>query len=270
MSMSDIQNIKDYYDNIVVVKLKGFIYGNERVERAWEEMSNWLFQSPSNILEIGCGIGDLSWRISKKYPNASVLGFDISENSIKIANQLYGKENVSFIQADNISLLPHTASRYDLIFLVDVFEHIPVGLRVNLYNFIKVSLNKYGTVFVSCPTVSHQNWLKQNKPDELQPIDEDITINEIIEFSSQINRSLLFYKEVSVWNSGDYLHVVLGCWPERFRYSDRKPMLPNSKITKYIWNKFLKLSEKRAIKMKLNYVKAKLGDEMFNTLNLKK
>ena len=105
--MKDLQEIKEYYDNHVFKKLQGFIYGNERVERAWEEMNSWIFKTPLNILEIGCGIGDMSWRISQKYPNASVLGFDISENSIKIANKLFAEKNLHFIQADDILLLHH-------------------------------------------------------------------------------------------------------------------------------------------------------------------
>jgi SAM-dependent methyltransferase len=213
--MVDISIVKSYYDNNVLGKIRGFVEGNMRVELAWDEINKWVLSPPSNILEIGCGIGDLTWRMSKQYPESKVTGFDVSEKSIDIAQKLFQNNNLIFHVADDINILNVNDEKFDLIYLVDVYEHIPVGSRENLFNFFAQRLSEKGIIFLSCPTISHQNWLKENKPDGLQPIDENVSISDIIEISMAIDRKILLFKEVSVWHSGDYFHAVLGEWKTR-------------------------------------------------------
>jgi SAM-dependent methyltransferase len=205
----EIEKVKEYYDKNVIGKLKGFVYGNKRVEIAWVEIHKWL-SNPSNILEIGCGIGDISWRLSERYPAAQVLGFDVSTKSIDIAKCLFKCKNILFLQADDISGLETDARKFDVIVMMDVYEHIPIDLRENIFEFIRANTSEESILFISCPTVAHQNYLKKNSPSGIQPVDEDITIKEVVEVAEKTGLPLLFYKEVSVWNSGDYLHAVFG------------------------------------------------------------
>jgi len=54
-------------------------------------------EEPKNILEIGCGTGFLTQEIQKKYPNANILGIDISKDMIDACRQKFiGYQNLYF------------------------------------------------------------------------------------------------------------------------------------------------------------------------------
>jgi SAM-dependent methyltransferase len=209
--MKILDDVKAYYDKHSVGKLRDFVNGNARVDRAWHTIQNWGPESPKKVLEIGCGIGTLSWLASGAWPEAEVHGVDISEQSILIANALFKRTNLTFSSHESLDeIIKDPSTKYDFIFLVDVYEHITKNDRQHFFNFFKEYLSETGLLFLSCPTINHQNWLKENKPEGLQPIDEDISIKEIMEISEVIHRNLILYKEVSVWHTGDYLHAVIG------------------------------------------------------------
>ncbi|MBN9351781.1 MAG: methyltransferase domain-containing protein [Chitinophagaceae bacterium] len=264
---TEIRDIKEYYDKNVIGKLKGFVYGNPRVERAWQEVNNWIMSPPKQILEIGCGIGDISYRISQKFPEATVVGFDVSERSINIANQIFQSPNLRFVLADDISLIKGSEAKYDIIYMIDVFEHIPVEVRSNLYAYVKNNLKEDGFVFFSCPTVAHQEFLRKNNPGGLQPIDEDITIETVLEFSNQTQVPLVFYKEVSVWNKGDYLHAVLA--KRKYApFSDK--VIPRQKtIKRLLYEKYLKVDkhlDQKEVNDRLRLIREKVGEEVYSSV----
>ncbi|MBW7840531.1 MAG: class I SAM-dependent methyltransferase [Chitinophagaceae bacterium] len=202
--------IKKFYDEATIRKLSGFIYGNNRVEYAWQTLNSLFGQNKfNNILEIGSGIGEICHRIKTKFSNARVTGFDISVESIEISEKLFGGPLLTFKRADSISELElEDQSKFDLIFLMDVFEHIPLDERKPLSDFIRKHISEKGFLFFSCPTPQHLSYLKRNIPSEIQPVDEDITLDVLIQFSKDCNLRLVYYKEISVWRAGDYLHVV--------------------------------------------------------------
>jgi cyclopropane fatty-acyl-phospholipid synthase-like methyltransferase len=207
LKMATAEDIKNYYDAHSLEKVGGFINGNERIERAWETMVHHVKQTKRS-LEVGCGIGDICWRMSKQWKDSEVIGIDISDKSIEFATRLFGSEKVKFIQG---VLEPGTLKgKFDLIVLMDVFEHIEARQRHILYSAIKDLLSDEGVVFLSFPTPKFLGWLKINSPQHIQPVDEDITIETIVEFGKATGRDVLLYKEVSVWYRGDYAHTVLG------------------------------------------------------------
>lgn len=264
---AEINLVKEYYDIHVIGKLRGYVYGNERVERAYSEILSWIKQKPLNIIEIGCGVGDIIYRMAQKYPKANCIGFDVSPKSIEIAKSIFGKENLRFILADDISLVESVNQKFDLIFLIDVFEHIPVGLRENIFKFIKNTISETGIVFMSCPTIAHQNYLRKNNPNGLQPIDEDISIEDFLTFSKNTSLPILKFKEVSVWNAGDYSHVVFGK-RNYAPYSD-KPSLRQKGIKTLIYEKIFKREGKLKeieLKEKLNLLKSTLDPEIYKAI----
>lgn len=219
MNIQKTHEVKRYYDENVVNKINGFINTNQRVERAWITLTENVTKA-NRVLEIGCGIGDICWRINSHYQNAEVVGIDISQKSIEIANKLFGSDRISFregaLNADK------EMGKFDLILLMDVFEHIETGDRQELYQSIKTLLNPQGKIFLSCPTPRHLDFLRKNHPGAIQPIDENITIEILLEFGKATNTSLLMYKEVSVWATGDYFHAILGSYGDWVSGSDSR------------------------------------------------
>lgn len=205
-----MEKIKEYYDEATFRKLQGFIYQNKRVQYAWTTLKSILnYIKPKRILEIGCGIGDVAWRLASELPEARVVGFDISGRSIDMASQLFMLPNLSFVQNDYIADVKFSdADKFDIIFLMDVYEHIPACDKPALHKFISQNIAKNGFLFLSCPTPQHLHYLKINNPSEIQPVDEDITLTLLMSLAEETLLRMVLYKEVSVWHAGDYFHAI--------------------------------------------------------------
>lgn len=203
-----VQEIKAYYDAHVVGKLKGFVEGNARVERAWETIVRWAPHQPGRVLEVGCGIGDIAWRMMTTWPDAEVVGIDLSERSIATARTLFQAPRLKFTLGP---LEPGVAQgSFDLVVLMDVYEHIRVEERDKAHQALKLLRKPAGRIFLSFPTPRFQAFLRRERPHRLQPVDEDISFETISRLAHDISAEVLLYEQISVWHTGDYGHAVLG------------------------------------------------------------
>lgn len=84
---------------------------------------NW---EGKNVLEIGCGEGDLSSLMA--YHGAIVTAIDYSEEAINIANHKYNLQNVIFQCADYKKI----KNKYDRVVMQGVLEHMD-----NVYDTLK-------------------------------------------------------------------------------------------------------------------------------------
>lgn len=112
-----------------------------------------------NALDLGCGSGHYTEILANKYNNSKIVGVDISEEMIKIANR---KDNIEYV-VDNI--LNFKESNYDLVTSCCMFCH--ASTENELYNMIKVCYQqlKKGGKFVglssnTCLSVEHNNKIK--------------------------------------------------------------------------------------------------------------
>ena len=124
-------------------------------------MLDQQMQAGTCVLDAGCGTGQLSALLS--LANRSVLGIDLSESSIQIANSLKARLNlpgVTFMQADIFEVdLPQT--HFDYIFCNGVLHHTydPYGgfIRISTWlkpgGYIIIGLyNAYGRLFTKMKT----------------------------------------------------------------------------------------------------------------------
>jgi cyclopropane fatty-acyl-phospholipid synthase-like methyltransferase len=70
------------------------------------------------ILDFGCGLGDSFPLYKKKYPKATLRGFDISTQAIKICKQRFGSI-ASFDSGEVIDI-----QKVDVIIASNIFEHL--------------------------------------------------------------------------------------------------------------------------------------------------
>jgi hypothetical protein len=89
-------------------------------------------------------------------------------------------------------------------------EHIAVEDRPGLHEALADLLSDRSRIFLSFPTLRHQAWLRQYHTDQIQPVDEGISIDAILTLARDIQTETLLYQEVGVWHEGDYAHAVLG------------------------------------------------------------
>lgn len=202
-----LEHIQNFYDEHVTDKLAGFVDGNRRIEQAWATLEKWAPLKPERILEIGCGIGDISWRMSRLWPTSEVIGLDVSPRSLEIATKLFSSDRVSFLEGP---LEMNTLTgMFDLIVMMDVYEHVSVAERQSLHAILQTLLTERGRIFLSFPTPRHLAWLRQYQPEHIQPIDENIDLATISTLATNTQTHVLLYQEVGVWHEGDYAHVVL-------------------------------------------------------------
>ena len=124
--------------------------------RAWHvrrEIKNFFKSRDGqiNVLDAGCGFGQYSYFIAKKFRNSNVLGVDINEERIKESEKFAreeGIENLKFDIADLENL--NYEGSFDLILAVDVLEHIENDVKV-LKNFYR-ALKKDGLLIISTPS----------------------------------------------------------------------------------------------------------------------
>lgn len=78
--------------------------------------------NPASVCDVGCGAGEVLAQLQRRMPATTrFAGYDTSETAIAICR---AKSNgaLTFHHAD---FLTATAERYDLLLLLDVFEHVP-------------------------------------------------------------------------------------------------------------------------------------------------
>jgi len=102
--------------------------------------------SPVNILDFGCGIGNSSVYLSQYFPNAKIQAIDISEKSILLAKERNLK-NVDFHVFDGINI-DFDREFFDIVFISNVFHHIPHSKHIDLLHSLKAVLNQKGVLFL--------------------------------------------------------------------------------------------------------------------------
>jgi SAM-dependent methyltransferase len=114
-------------------------------------LSQWTDLAPRSILDAGCGRGDFSFYLARRFPRARVYGIDIDAARIgrnrTMAKQL-GLDNVTFQVADVVTT--RFPTKFDLIVSIDVLEHVPDQEQA-LRNLAD-QLTADGRVFYHIPT----------------------------------------------------------------------------------------------------------------------
>lgn len=92
--------------------------------------------APRSVLDFGCGVGAATpfWR--EFFPDAALLGVDVSARSLEVARQSYGSPEVQFqTLADRMP-----DGRRELAFCNGVFHHIPPAERAAALTYVYESL----------------------------------------------------------------------------------------------------------------------------------
>jgi cyclopropane fatty-acyl-phospholipid synthase-like methyltransferase len=201
------ENVVSYYDEHIKYKVNDYIIVNPRVEGAWNTIKKFAPQNTARILEVGCGMGNISNKMSQRWPNAKITGIDISTQSIQIAKKLFENDRLNFIES---ILTPETFNeQFDLIVFMDVYEHIAVTDRPAVHTALAKILRNKGKIILSVPTPANLKWSLINKPETMQPVDEHISFEVIGKLKADTGTEVILYELKNIWNVGDYAHIVL-------------------------------------------------------------
>jgi SAM-dependent methyltransferase len=103
-----------------------------------------LNRKPDGVLDFGCGIGSNIRHLITEFPDASVTGCDVSEKSLVIAAQNNPAARF-FLLGDSVE---PPAGKFDLVFIANVFHHVPPGQRADTLLFIKSLMTEAGDLFI--------------------------------------------------------------------------------------------------------------------------
>lgn len=224
------ERIREFYDNFSERLLADYVHGNPRVEAAIKHALRWISLDARRILDIGCGIGWSTWEIKRNRPHAFVLGVDLSPRAIKIARTLFKADNLHFavhdvIEDDDLNDLFEVP--YDAIVLIDVYEHVPKSARPRFHLLLDKALAPEGRVVLTFPSVLHQKYLQSCQPSGLQPVDEEVTLEDIAELEQDINGKVVHYAHVAIWHTNDYVHTVIERSPKYVETSRCSQQVPS-------------------------------------------
>jgi ubiquinone/menaquinone biosynthesis C-methylase UbiE len=83
-------------------------------------------RSGARVLEIGCGRGDFSLWLARKYPRADVTGVDFSDDAIAMASAKLSGHNLRLrFLVDDAENLNFPAETFDYIVSCECLEHVP-------------------------------------------------------------------------------------------------------------------------------------------------
>lgn len=108
-----------------------------------ELMKSRLSRPVHRVLEYGCGIGRNIPFLREAFPQAVVIGTDISRASLEMARR--EQPDVEFFEEDNPEL---DGGSFDLIFVAGVFHHVPVIERAKVSRLLFQRLELAGDLFI--------------------------------------------------------------------------------------------------------------------------
>ncbi len=111
------------------------------------------------VLDLGCGDGRLINELSGRFEHCRFVGVDYSPRAIAMAELYREHENAAFMAGTLESASLHRAS-YDLVTLIEVLEHIPIG---ETEEFVRDAFGMARPGGVLLVTVPHVNKPLQRK-----------------------------------------------------------------------------------------------------------
>lgn len=211
--MKSNASIQNFYDDFASRLLIDFYQGNARVVSALNFACGQLMRhGRRRVLDLGFGLGWSSFEFSRCLPDSKITALDLSPRLVELAKAMFGAaDNLSYACEDltDGNWSGRHESRYDSCVMLDVYEHIPTGERRYFHQALSSVLSDDAVVILSCPTPLHQEFLRNNKPEGLQPVDEDVTFDDLVILAQDIGGTLGHLEHKSIWASNDYFHAVI-------------------------------------------------------------
>ncbi|MFH1184748.1 MAG: class I SAM-dependent methyltransferase [Chloroflexota bacterium] len=199
-------SVRRFYDEFAGTLLRDYIRGNPRVDHQYGFLAEAVSPADQDILIIGCGLGHVGRFLAGKARAARIVACDLSGECIRLAGRLFRHPRVQYRVLD--VLTDPIDGLFDFIALPDVYEHIPAASRGALHERLGRALGTSGRIAVTGPTPGHQAMLRAGGG-ALQPVDEDVTLEDLRTFAGAVGGALTFYRMISVWRTNDYFHALI-------------------------------------------------------------
>ena len=154
----DVKKLKDTYNKIAKD------YTEDHAKDTWDDdfidfFSNELALG-ATILDLGCGPGTDTLKLSNKNKKLKIYGLDLSEELLKIASKRLPK--AVFSQGDMLDGLPYENEFFDGIFSKASLLHIPKDKLETVLKEITRILKKNGILHIAIKKGSGEKEVREN------------------------------------------------------------------------------------------------------------
>lgn len=196
----------EFYDDFISYQIQSGI--NDRIYTLYKRLCKYGFKKGEHILEIGCGIGCLSYLVARKAKNCVYEATDISPKSIEFAKAQPALSDILFQAADIVEYQTKKAP-FDKILLFDVLEHIPEEKHNLLFDKISSWMHEGSVLFINLPNPYYIDYCRQNEPESLQVIDQSIWLEKLAGNLTSSMLEINYLETYSIWVENDYQFMVV-------------------------------------------------------------
>jgi 2-polyprenyl-3-methyl-5-hydroxy-6-metoxy-1,4-benzoquinol methylase len=207
-SRPDADTIASFYDETLEQRLRDYVFGNDRIAAAVALSASLLDRSVTKVLEVGCGLGISAAELARGRDWLTVHAVDISPKTIAAAGQLFAGNDRLIFEVSDLREVPRLAP-YDLITMLDVYEHIPRSDWPAFNARIASALSRDGAIVVTVPSPWHQEYLARENPAGLQIVDETVRVEDLAALARDVDGHIMKLNVISIWNDNDYIHAVI-------------------------------------------------------------
>ncbi len=200
------KEVVEFYNNFKTSQQNTGI--NERLWFLYKRLQKLGLKSDSNVLELGCGIGAMTYLISKTVTKGTIESVDISTESIEFARQHHHKPNISHHAADVVEYKPKL-SKIDFVTLLDVIEHIPVERHPELFKNISSYINNETLLIINIPNPDYIEYDRKHNPEVLQIIDQPIHHDQLYKTLTESGLDMYYFEKYSIWVKDEYIFYVI-------------------------------------------------------------
>jgi SAM-dependent methyltransferase len=150
----------------------------------------------ARILDLGCGTGVMSAFMTHF---GTVTGIDYSEPAVRLASAMVPEASFS---AGSVVDAGFPSGGFDVISLFDVLEHVPNADRLEISIELGRLLAPDGTLIASTPHPHMTEWMRQQRRDLMQVVDEAVELRDVIELFSPLELTLTQYATYDVDRGG--------------------------------------------------------------------
>jgi trans-aconitate 2-methyltransferase len=195
-----------YYDNFISYQIKSGI--NDRIYGLYKRLCGLGISTNDTVLEIGCGIGTLTYLLSRKIKKGEIEAVDISPMSIGFAIKHLKRKNVSFKVSDILDFEPGNL-RFDKILLFDVLEHIPEKDHAAIFGKIGKWMDEDSMLLINLPNPDYIQFGRTNNPEALQEIDNPVFLNQLSGVLDAGSLAIHYFETYAVWVKNDYQFLIV-------------------------------------------------------------
>lgn len=195
-----------FYDHFIKNQVESGI--NDRIYGLYRRLLKMGLHENSTVLEIGCGIGTLTYLLTRKVRTGRIEATDISPLSIAYLNKNLPRPNLFTFAGDILQLAP-TAKSFDFILLFDVIEHIPLEDHAALFSRISQWMHYGSSLLINIPNPGYILYDQKNNPAALQEIDQPLYPEQLATVLNAAGLDIEQFETYSIWVKNDYQFMVV-------------------------------------------------------------